>query len=53
MNLFVLLALVLDVLPDDVFVAVSADRVHVVSARPEMPSPEKFLDLWMEAEQLF
>ena len=53
MNLFVLLALVLNVLPDDVLVAVSADRIHVVSARPAMPSPEEFLDLWMEAEEFF
>jgi hypothetical protein len=53
MDLCVLLALVLDVLPYCFLVPVFANGIHIVPAGPEVASPEHFLDLGVKAEHLF
>lgn len=52
MNLFVIFALSFDVLSDCFFIPMSSHGIHVVTACPDMSTPEHLFDLWMQPEQM-
>ena len=49
---FVLLSLILNIALDDIFVGILPNRVHVETARPEVPSPQEFPDLGVFVEDV-
>jgi hypothetical protein len=51
-EVLVVATLVLDILLDDIFVAVLSDGLDVVAARPKCPSPQELFDLWLSREDL-
>jgi len=51
-NLFITSTLVFDIFGYHFFVSILTDGVYVIPARPELPSPEHFLNFWVPFENL-